>query len=179
MFDAVCGFDERLVTDEDTDISRRLVAAGARLVEAPDVRVIHLGNAKTLREFARKEKWHATSILDTMRKHQMDRPMLLTLAFLVTVVLALLAVPLALAGTVSALALLPLPLLAPVATAAYRVTTYGNYRHFFRLVPLYFIVYVVRSIVIGEAVFGRRPRPSQDSSAPPVPGRRAGAGTIS
>ena len=122
------------------------------MVEAPDVRVIHLGNAKTLRQFAGKEHWHATSIIDTMRAHKIDKPMLLTFVFIATIGLALAAIPLLAMGYQSAL-LLPLVILfAPMLTAVYRVITGKNYRYVFHLLPLYFIVYVVRSWVIVRAV---------------------------
>ena len=151
-FSGVGGFNEGLVTDEDTDISRRLIASGAILVEAPSVRVVHLGNAKTLRQLFGKEKWHATSIVDTMRAHHVDRPMLLTFVFIATCLLAaatpLLGVPLRYVPLVA----LALILIAPAATALYKVVTCGNYRYFFHLLPLYIIVYIARTAVLIEAL---------------------------
>lgn len=151
-FERVGGFDANLVTDEDTDLSRRLVAAGAVLVEAPDMRVIHLGNAKTLRQFYRKEKWHATSILDTMRRHRVDRPMLMTFLFLAGIALALVLLIPPLWRWWTPYVVLAALGLAPVATAAYRVLSHGNYRYFAALVPLYLIVYLARSAVLLEQV---------------------------
>ncbi len=153
-FDAIGGFDATLVTDEDTDLSRRLVAAGAVLVEAPSVRVIHLGNAKTLRHFYRKEKWHATSILATMRAHRIDRPMALTFFFMFTVLLSMLA-PSVVHGPVLLPVMLLLALAAPGITAMYKVYTHRNYKYFLQLLPLYFIVYCVRALVILEALAGK------------------------
>jgi glycosyltransferase involved in cell wall biosynthesis len=158
-FQAVGGFNESLVTDEDTDISRRLAAAGAPMVEAPLVRVVHLGNAKTLRQFYRKEKWHATSILATMRAHQVDRPMLLTFLFIITCGLAVL-VPLWLHGYRAAMVMLLLILAAPGVTAAYKVVRHRNYGYFLHLLPLYLIVYLARSLVLLQGLFrraGQRP----------------------
>jgi len=149
-FASVGGFDETLVTDEDTDISRRLVSAGAVLIEAPSVRVVHLGNAKTLRGFFRKERWHATSIVATAKTHSVDRPMLLTLVFMFGCALAL-AVPFVFAGRSwigALLAILGLILIAPAFTAAYKVAKHGTYRYFLQLVVLYFVVYLARSRVL-------------------------------
>jgi len=155
MFAKVGGFDESLVTDEDTDISRRLVSAGAVLVEAPSVRVVHLGNARTLRQFFGKERWHATSIVAAMRSHRVDRPMLFTFVFIASCVLALAALPLGLAGYRPALAVPVLILVAPGLTAAYKVVNHGNYKYFFHLMALYLIVYYVRALVVAEALVGR------------------------
>jgi GT2 family glycosyltransferase len=158
-YDAIGGFDESLITDEDTDISRRLVAAGTVLVEAPTVRVIHLGNAKTLAHFFRKEKWHATSILATMRRHAIDRPMVLTFVFQITCLLALALIPLGVPWY-WALPLMPLLVFtAPAATAAYRVLKHKNYRYFFQLLPMYFVVYWVRTLVMLEGLV--RPAPKR------------------
>jgi len=157
VFAALGGFDEHLVTDEDTDMSRRLVAAGAVLVEAPAVRVVHLGNAKTLRQFFGKERWHATSIVAATRVHRIDRPMLLTFVFMATCALALAAVPLGLRGYGAAAAVVALVLVAPGVTAAYKVVTHRNYRYFFQLLPLYLIVYVVRTMVVVGALLRRSP----------------------
>ncbi|HKV75129.1 MAG TPA: glycosyltransferase [Gemmatimonadales bacterium] len=159
-FDAVGGFDATLVTDEDTDLSRRLVAAGAVLVEAPSVRVIHLGNAKTLRHFYRKEKWHATSILATMRSHTIDRPMMLTFLFLLSIGMAA-AAPFVLHGPFVPVVMLLCLLTAPGITALYKVYTHGNYRYFFQLLPLYFVVYLVRSLILIEAALKPRAAAAQ------------------
>ena len=162
MFDRVGGFDETLVTDEDTDISRRLIAAGAILIEAPSARVVHLGNAKTLRQLFRKEKWHATSILDTMRMHRVDRPMLLTFVFIACCVFAAAILVLGLAGHYTPIAIAALILLAPATTAAYKVFTSGNYRYFFHLLPLYLIVYMARTTVLVQALV----RPARSVARP-------------
>jgi hypothetical protein len=57
-FDAVAGFDERLVTGEDTDICARLRVGGHRIYESQRLRVVHLGNPKSSRAFFRKQVWH-------------------------------------------------------------------------------------------------------------------------
>ena len=154
-FEAVGGFDATLVTDEDTDISRRLLSAGSVLVEAPTVRVIHLGNAKTLSEFFRKEKWHATSIVDAIRHHRIDLPMLLTFVFILTCAFGLVA-PVVVGGLHAAVAFPLATMVAPVGTAAYKVARHGNYKYFVHLLPLYLIVYIVRTLVLLEAVLARK-----------------------
>jgi GT2 family glycosyltransferase len=146
VFDRIGGFDETLITDEDTDISERLVSTGAVLIEAPSVRVIHLGSPKTFVGFFRKEKWHATSI--TARA--IDRPMLLTFVFVATCTLAALVVPLGLRGWRAVAAMMILIMIAPTITATYNVAKHGNYRYFFQLLPLYFVVYLARTLVLVQ-----------------------------
>lgn len=149
-FDAVSGFDEALTTDEDTDISRRLSAAGAIMVEAPSVRVVHLGNAKTLGHFYRKKKWHATGSVTSIRKYAFDLPMLLTLIFMLGIVAAVLA---PFVFGIHAVWISPAAVLfAPGGTALHRVLRYGNYRYVLHLIPLYSIVYLVRSLVLFETL---------------------------
>jgi glycosyltransferase involved in cell wall biosynthesis len=55
-FFAVGGFDEKLVTCEDYDISVRLRALG-KIWSDPGIIAIHHGEAATLNEFFRKEQW--------------------------------------------------------------------------------------------------------------------------
>ncbi|QQS01358.1 MAG: glycosyltransferase [Austwickia sp.] len=60
-FAAVGGFDERLATREDSDLSQRLIDAGYRVGRAPAMVAIHRGFAPTLRAFARRERWHTST----------------------------------------------------------------------------------------------------------------------
>lgn len=85
-FEQVGGFDDTLVTGEDADICLRLIEAGHELVETHRLRVRHLDNPRTLREFARKEIWHGLGAWATVRRDRPDRPFLMTLAhgFLLT-----------------------------------------------------------------------------------------------
>jgi glycosyltransferase involved in cell wall biosynthesis len=66
LFDEINGFDEKLETGEDYDISIRAKAAGIKLIDDVRLRVIHEGYPKGLAEFAKREYWHglgdATSI---------------------------------------------------------------------------------------------------------------------
>jgi glycosyltransferase involved in cell wall biosynthesis len=58
VFDALGGFDERLRTGEDYELSRRAVANGCAIFDRSALRVIHEGFPKTLWAFARREYWH-------------------------------------------------------------------------------------------------------------------------
>jgi glycosyltransferase involved in cell wall biosynthesis len=88
-FETVGGFEERLVTGEDAEIGQRLQSRGYRIFESHGVRVVHLGNPKTLRHFYRKQRWHALGMFGTFRTDILDRPVLMMFAFLLLNLLAL------------------------------------------------------------------------------------------
>jgi len=144
-FEAVNGFDEKLITDEDTDIGIRLRKAGFKVIYAPQVRVIHLGNAKTMRQFVKKEYWHATSIVQKMKWKDIDKPMFMTYAFLALFVLSVSLMPFAFAGAVSPLPIAGMIISIPVITVIYRTYHFRQYRYIFSLILLYFLFYIVRS----------------------------------
>ncbi len=58
LFDEIDGFDERLETGEDYDISVRAKSAGITIVDDIRLKVIHEGYPKSLMEFIRREFWH-------------------------------------------------------------------------------------------------------------------------
>jgi len=60
FFFKVKGFNEELVTCEDVDISYRLAEYG-RVISDLRIRATHHGEARTLREFFRKERWRGKS----------------------------------------------------------------------------------------------------------------------
>jgi glycosyltransferase involved in cell wall biosynthesis len=59
-FDVIGGFNESLITCEDVDFSYRLSEQG-RIVSDNSIQVIHFGEAKTIKEFIKKEFWRGTS----------------------------------------------------------------------------------------------------------------------
>lgn len=67
LFDTLEGFDAKLRTGEDADISMRAVSAGATLRDDLELRVIHEGYPHTIGEFLRREIWHGTGDWQTLR----------------------------------------------------------------------------------------------------------------
>lgn len=61
VFDRLGGFDERLTTNEDGDLSRRVVATGGRTALEPAMLAIHHGFPANLRNFSRRERWHTST----------------------------------------------------------------------------------------------------------------------
>lgn len=67
-FNKIMGFNETLITCEDSDLGYRLKVLG-EIINAPDVIVYHLREPKTFREFFRKELWHSTGNLMGFLNH--------------------------------------------------------------------------------------------------------------
>jgi len=152
VFIRIEGFDESLVTDEDYEFGMRLNRAGYSMLEVPAIRVIHLGNAKTLRDFYAKESWHATSMLATQSLSAIDRPTLMTMVHGIALVISVIAIPAAILDSIAWLYLLSLILFVPGVTAIYRTLQYGCIRSLPALVLLYEIYYMVRlKILIAQS----------------------------
>ena len=153
-FNAVGGFDENLVTDEDYDIGQRFNGNNFRVIEAPQIRVIHLGNPKSLWSFYRKERWHATSSLSSLTRGSIDKPTVMTFVFLLCLIVAVLTLPSVVLGKLSPFRLPGLLLFVPVLTAVYRAIQYETFRPFPALVVLYFVFYVARTITLLQFLYG-------------------------
>ena len=94
LFFKVDGFNEELVTCEDVDISYRLAEHG-RIISDVRIKATHHGEARTLREFFRKERWRGKSNYAGLRVHGL-RPeeipsLVLPAYFLLMPMLAILA----------------------------------------------------------------------------------------
>lgn len=61
LFRKIGGFNKRLVSGEDSDFSLRLKASDIPVMMVEELNVVHMGNAKTLREFINRQIWHAQS----------------------------------------------------------------------------------------------------------------------
>ncbi len=66
LFDELGGFDEHLRTGEDVELSARAVSNGAVVRDDSNLRVVHEGFPKTLRQFAKRELWHGTGDFQSM-----------------------------------------------------------------------------------------------------------------
>lgn len=82
MFDTVGGFDESLETGEDYDLSMRAMAAGAVVVNDPQLPVVHAGYPKTLLDFMRREIWHGKGDFILLRSILKSRVALISLSFM-------------------------------------------------------------------------------------------------
>lgn len=67
--DKVNGFNETLRTCEDSDLGYRLSSIGDIIID-PRIEIVHLGNAKTLKEFFLRQLWHGRSFWSNLRAHK-------------------------------------------------------------------------------------------------------------
>lgn len=95
LFDAIGGFDESLETGEDYAFGMAARRTGAKIINNPDLEVVHKGYPKTLYQFIRREMWHGRGDCDSLR-HFLSSKVALTA--LMTVLLQLLALGLLLTG---------------------------------------------------------------------------------
>ena len=146
-FEAVGGFSEDLVTDEDTELGLRLRASGFSIVEVRELDVLHLDNPKTIGQFFRKEVWHAQGMFATKRYRRVDRPtamMFVHLLLAISAVLSLVLVP----GPWYARVVLAagLSLLVPAATAGFRMMQLRRWISPLRATTLYWVYFAARLV---------------------------------
>ena len=144
-FQTLNGFSEDLETDEDTDFCWRVreIFGEQALVHAPQMKAVHLGNSKTLKQFWSRQYWHAAGMLASARKHGLDKALAMTTAFAFLNLFGLgwfLSSPNPLGGITLAGSIL----LVPGLTALYRMRALECIRWGPQLVLLYTLFYYAR-----------------------------------
>jgi glycosyltransferase involved in cell wall biosynthesis len=66
VFDKVCGFNERLRSGEDRDLSWKIQSINYSTVYDESIQVTHYGYPKTLLDFAKREYWHGKAIVSDL-----------------------------------------------------------------------------------------------------------------
>lgn len=144
VFNDLKGFDEALVSDEDCDFGERLNAAGYYMLEDPEIRVIHLGNPKSLKAFYQKEAWHATSVLAAKSSEIFNRPTIMSILFGITVLVSFVCIAMSVWMNVNMYWAVISILIVPLATAVYRGHQFSNYKYIPGLTLLWGIFYAAR-----------------------------------
>ena len=153
-FDAVGGFDERLVTGEDTEFCQRLRDRGYRIYESKRLTAVHLDNAKTVGSFYRKEVWRGLGMFGTVRPGAIDKPTVMTvvhLALLAAGILALAVAPWA--WPVRFVVAAGLVVAAPAAALLYRAAAGGDLGRPLRALLLYEVYFVARGAAMARLLF--------------------------
>lgn len=88
------GFDETIQTNEDYELCERARKARLHVRAFPQIGVIHLGTAQSLRVFFRKQAWHGTHVIkvfmrDVLRSH--NRKAVLFAAYTLLSIVAVIA----------------------------------------------------------------------------------------
>lgn len=151
LLDVVPEFDEALSTGEDTDFAFRATQAGCRVVALPALRVTHLGEPSTLRQYYRQQLWHANrkayaTIFRSTRGASGANAVFYTLAFLAALLLVVPGLILALLSSPwYALLLAPIVLI-PALPALLIADRANSPILFFQLTVLYFLYGLARSV---------------------------------
>lgn len=143
-FYKVGGFDEVLASDEDCDFGERFNNAGYYMLEDPDIRVIHLGNPKSLKDFYLKEAWHATSVLEAKASDMFNRPTIMSIFFGITALVSLGCIVASLWFGLNIMWVALSIFLIPLITAIYRAYQFKKYRYIPGLTILWGIFYLAR-----------------------------------
>ncbi len=151
LLEVVPTFNESLSTGEDTDFAFRAAQAGCEVVALPTLRVTHLGEPATLRQYFRQQLWHANrkaygTILRSAGRVSGANAIFFSVFFLFALCLALLSLPLAVFFTPWALLLLLPLVLVTTAPAALIADRANSPALFFRLCVLYFLYGLARAI---------------------------------
>jgi glycosyltransferase involved in cell wall biosynthesis len=154
-FEKVSGFNEHLITDEDYDIGLRLNEIGFLIAEEPNVGAIHHKNPDTLGKFYRRERWYATSMLYGASKRRLDKPLVMSLLFLISIfasIGSLIIAPTELRYTGIWVLII---LIILFVTVLNRVIRYRNFKYIPHLGILYLIYYFAKANTI-IAFIGRK-----------------------
>jgi len=94
LFMNLGGFDETLVTSEDTEFCERAAAASVVILAVPSLSVVHLGTPQTLAGFYRKQSWHGVNVHRIFLRdifHSKSRKALLFAVYMLIALLTLIA----------------------------------------------------------------------------------------
>ncbi|MGC2697710.1 MAG: glycosyltransferase [Candidatus Angelobacter sp.] len=151
------GFDETIQTNEDYELCERVRAAGMAVRAFPEIGVVHLGTAQSLRVFFRKQAWHGTHVVKVFLRNVFGSHNLKAVLFAGYTLFCLLAIVIGLAWALfwSGPWLLPLAafvglMLPPVALSGKQVVASERWRDFFPLLVLYLTYGIARA----EALLG-------------------------
>jgi glycosyltransferase involved in cell wall biosynthesis len=156
LFHGLEGFDESLSSGEDAELCMR-AKSQVRIIADDSIRVVHLGNPKSIKAFVKREVWHGMGALSSAKLHWFDKPLIGTVLFVIfsavqVVGLAVILVGgsagLLAAGTVCVAGVL-------VLTVLYRVMSGASARDALPLIALYFLYYLGRSLALGMLLLGR------------------------
>ncbi len=146
------GFDETIQTNEDYELCERARKAGMRVRAFPQIGVVHLGTAQSLRVFFRKQAWHGTHVIKVFLRDPLKSHNRKAVFFASHTLLSLAALLAGIAWAFGskdpwlfsavALAALCLP---PAVLSAKQVFASRKFSHFFPLFALYLTYGIARA----------------------------------
>ena len=161
LFMQLGGFNEALITGEDAEFCRR-AAQIVPIIADDRIRVVHLGNPKTIKKFLAREVWHGMGALGSVRLDWKDKPLIGTVILALLTVLQLVGLVTIAAGAGAQLFLFSTlgVLLLLGLTVAYRARAIRDLRSVPALFGLFYLYYMGRSasllIMFARMEFRRR-----------------------
>jgi GT2 family glycosyltransferase len=172
------GFDETIVTSEDTEFCERASASGVPILAVPSLSVVHLGTPQTLEGFYRKQSWHGVNVhkvfLRDILHSRSRKAMLFAVYMLASIAVAVAGVC---AGSVTGNAALPLAgipvlIVGPSALALAACRQRRNWKQLLPLTLLYAAYGLARAMCLLGVGGARKPR--NGSGLAPQTGPAAG-----
>lgn len=174
LFMNLGGFDETIVTSEDTEFCERAAASSVPILAVPSLSVVHLGTPQTLESFYRKQSWHGINVhrlfLRDIFHSKSRKAMLFAVYMLIGIAAAIAGVCAgALSGSVVATlagaALLPM---GPLALALLASMERKKWHHLLPLTVLYAAYGLARAMCLLGVGGARKPRTA--AGVPPQAG---------
>lgn len=155
-FHRIGGFDERLRTGEDAEFCKR-ASQRMRVISDDRIRVVHLGNPKTLAQFLRREIWYGLGAFGSLSIEKFDLPLIGTLAFLLSTLGQLAGLAAVAAGHSAGWLLASVAMLFALLglTLTHRRRFLRGVGHTLRLACLYYLYYLGRTISLFYVATGR------------------------
>jgi glycosyltransferase involved in cell wall biosynthesis len=159
VFKKIGGFNETLSTGEDYEFSMRAKKI-VKVISDNNIKVIHLGNPKTLRQFVKREIWHGLGALGSFKINWFDKPLIGTVLFSLITVFQIIGIfTIIIKGQYYLFiwSLIALFILLN-ATVLYRIKNKFNFKHWLQLLLLYYFYYFGRSISFLYILIGNKPQ---------------------
>jgi GT2 family glycosyltransferase len=164
LFMNIGGFDETIVTSEDTEFCERAAASSVPILALPSLSVVHLGTPQTLEGFYRKQSWHGVNVHRVFLRdipHSKSRKAMLFAVYMLIAMTA--AVAGLCAATVSgnaaaAMAGTAALLTGPAALSSLACRERRNWSHWLPLTVLYAAYGFARAMCLLGVGGARKPR---------------------
>lgn len=142
IFNRLGGFDEAVTSGEDTALSKNAQKMGIPIEISEALSVSHLGNAKTLKEFLKRQIWHGENYLTDIKSSLVD-PTFILIATNIFIIFVSILVKL---STVyfNIFLLIAAPLLIPFIFSAKRILRSNHLPTFTQL----FLIYILDFLYI-------------------------------
>ncbi len=164
LFMRLGGFDESIVTSEDTEFCERAALSSIPVMAIPSLSVVHLGTPQTLEGFYRKQSWHGVNVHRVFLRdilHSKSRKALLFAVYmLLALALCVASVPaLVILGNLGYLAAAAgVLLLGPLALALLACIERKKWNYLPSLTALYTAYGVARAMCLLGVGGDRKPR---------------------